>query len=208
MKTDTLTVQKRSDRGKLATRRLRREGRLPAVIYGHNEPSISLSISAEQLHATLRHGAKVVQLAGDLQGQALLQQIQWDTFAREVLHIDLLRVAKGELVKVEIEVVGRGDAPGENEGGIITWNHHVVEIEVAPGQIPERLHIDMTEVGLGDSRTAADILDLPEGTNMITPSDQVMVSCSRPTITDEEEGAVGTEGEPEVIKKESAEGEE
>src|SRR5690606_23263883 len=111
MKTETLTVEKRTESGKLATRRLRREGRLPATIYGHNEPAISLSVCADQLSATLRHGAKVVQLKGDLQEQALLQEIQWDTYAREVLHVDLLRVAKGERVKVEIEVAGRGDAP-------------------------------------------------------------------------------------------------
>ncbi len=201
MKTETLTVEKRSDSGKLATRRLRREGRLPAIIYGHNEPSVSLSVCADQFSATLRHGAKVVQLAGDLQEQALLHDIQWDTFGREVLHIDFLRVSKGERVKVEIEVVGRGDAPGEHEGGVITWSHHVVEIEVTPADIPERLHLDMTKLQLSGSLSAADIFDLPPGATLVTPQDQVLVSCSR-AAADEEDLAPGATGaEPEVIKK-------
>lgn len=208
MKTETLTVQKRTESGKLATRRLRREGRLPATIYGHNEPAISLSVCADQLSATLRHGAKVVQLAGDLQEQALLQEIQWDTFAREVLHIDLLRVSKGERVKVEIEVVGRGESAGEMEGGLLTWSHHVVEIEVTPAGIPERLHLDMTKLQLGESLSAADIYDLPSGATFVTPEDQVLVSCSRPAVEEEDLSPAATGDEPEIIKKGKDEGEE
>lgn len=208
MKTETLNVQKRTTSGKLATRRLRREGRLPAVLYGHNEPAISLSIEGDALSATLRHGAKVVQLAGDLQEQALLQDVQWDTYGREVLHVDLLRVAKGERVHVEIEVVGRGEAVGEREGGVVTWVVHAVEIEVTPSDIPERLHIDLTSLELGGSRTAGDIFDLPAGATLVTPADTVMVNCSHPVGDVDVELAAGAEAEPEVIKKDRKEAED
>jgi large subunit ribosomal protein L25 len=205
MKTETLTVTKRTTSGKLATRRLRREGRLPAVLYGHNEPSISLSVAGDQLHTTLRHGAKVVQLAGDLQEQALLQAVQWDTYGREVLHVDLLRVAKGERVHVEIEVVGRGESVGEREGGVVTWVLHNAEIEVTPGDIPERLHIDLTDLALGQSKTVADIFDLPQGAKLLTPADTVMVTCTRAVGDVEEDASLPSGNEPEVIKRDRKE---
>lgn len=208
MNSDTLNVQKRTTNGTLATRRLRREGRLPAVLYGHDKPSISLSIEGDELNATLRHGFKVVQLAGDLQEQALLQAIQWDTYGREVLHVDLLRVAKGERVRVEIEVDGRGEAIGEREGGLVTWVVHTVEIEVTPSGIPERMHIDLSNLELGGACTAGDIFDLPSEATLITPADTVMVTCSHPVPEEEVEGAIASEDEPEIIKKDRKESED
>jgi large subunit ribosomal protein L25 len=208
MKAETLNVSKRTDSGKLATRRLRREGRLPAVLYGHKEPSISLALEGDQLHTTLRHGAKVVQLAGDLQEQALLQDIQWDTFGREVLHVDLLRIAKGERVHVEIEVSGRGESAGERDGGVVTWVVHSVQIEVTPSNIPERLHIDLADLNLGESKSAGDIFDLPEGATLLTSEDTVMVNCSHPVGDVDEDASLPAGEEPEVVKKDRKESDE
>lgn len=197
---ETLNVEKRTALGTRASQRLRGEGRLPAVLYGHGEESVSLTLDGDELAASLRHGAKVVQLKGEIQGQALLQQVQWDTFGRYVLHVDLLRVSKGERVKVEIEVVGRGDAPGENEGGVLTWVNHSVEIEITPADIPERLHVDLSKVNVGDTRTAGDVIDLPAGAELVTPSDRVLVTCTH-VAADEEEGVAGPTGaEPELVK--------
>lgn len=201
MKTETLNVQKRTESGSLAARRLRRTGKLPAILYGHNEPAVSLAIEVDQLQASLRHGAKVVQLAGDLQEQALLQDVQWDTFGREVLHVDLLRVSRGERVHVEIEVVGRGESAGEREGGLVTWVQHSVEIEVTPNEIPDRLHIDLNKLEMGESRTAGDIFDLPEGATLLSSPELVMVTCTRPAGDVDEDGSLPSEVEPEVIKK-------
>ena len=113
---ETLNVKKRQTTGSRASNRLRSQGLCPAVLYGHNEPSVSLSLPYDELAATLRHGAKVVELAGDEQGQALLQDPQWDTFGRHVLHADLLRISAGERVHVEIPVEAKGEAPGEKDG--------------------------------------------------------------------------------------------
>lgn len=200
---EVLKVKKREDRGSRASNRLRCEGRCPAVLYGHNEPAVSLSLASDELSATLRHGAKIVQLAGDLDEQALLQSLQWDTFGRNVLHVDLLRVAKGEKIKVEIEVVGKGDAPGENDGGILTWINHSVEIEVIPSKVPEKLHVSLSELQIGGTLTASDIFDLPEGAELVTAPERVIVNCVPPAAEpDEAEGAEAPTGaEPEVIGK-------
>ncbi|MCO6043921.1 50S ribosomal protein L25 [Aeoliella sp. ICT_H6.2] len=198
---ETLNVKKREKLGTRASDRLRSEGLCPAVLYGHNEPSVSLAVPYEELSTTLRHGAKIVQLAGDEKGQALLQDLQWDTFGRYVLHADLLRVAAGERVHVEIPVEAKGQAPGEDEGGMMTWVNHSVEIEVTPANVPEKLHIDLANVHLGDTVTASAVIDLPEGAKLLTDADRVLLNCVAPLAEEpEEEEALGTTGaEPELV---------
>jgi large subunit ribosomal protein L25 len=207
---ETLNVKKRENTGTRASSRLRSEGRCPAVLYGHNEPSVSLSLAYDELSATLRHGAEVVDLKGDEKGQALLQDLQWDTFGRYVLHADLLRISAGERVHVEIGVEGQGNAPGEEEGGVMTWVNHSVEIEVTPANIPEKLHINLALVHLGDTITAAAITDLPEGAKLLTPADRVLLNCVPPMAEepDEAEAAAATGAEPELVGKKEEEGEE
>src|SRR5712675_2543308 len=84
---ETLKVEKRKSFGKRNNVRLRRAGRLPAILYGHGEESVSLTLASDQFEASLRHGAKVVDLNGDAEGKALLQDVQWDTFYQNVLHV-------------------------------------------------------------------------------------------------------------------------
>ncbi len=198
---ETLTVKKRETTGSLSSNRLRREGQCPVVLYGHNEPSVHLSVPYDQLATSLRHGAKLVQLTGDEQGQAILQDLQYDTFGRYVLHADLLRVDAGERVTVEIPVEAKGEAPGEADGGIITWVNHSVEIEVTPASIPEKLHIDMTTVNLGDTVTASAIIDLPEGAVLVTAPERVLINCVAPQAAEEEDSTVAGAVEPELIGK-------
>ena len=114
-----LHVEKRKSFGKRNNERLRRAGRLPAVLYGHGEEAVSLTLAADQFEASLRHGAKVVDLDGDASGKALLQDVQWDTFFQQVLHVDLLRVRAGEKVTIEVPIELRGESPGVRDGGII-----------------------------------------------------------------------------------------
>ena len=80
---------------------------------------MSLTLASDQFEASLRHGAKVVDLNGDAEGKALLQDVQWDTFYQQVLHVDLLRVRAGEKVKIEVPIELRGEAAGVREGGIL-----------------------------------------------------------------------------------------
>jgi large subunit ribosomal protein L25 len=197
---ETLQVKKRKDTGKLNNRRLRREGHLPAILYGHGEEAVMLTLPAEQLEATLRHGAKVVDLAGDASGQALLQDIHWDTFQKHVLHIDLLRVDASERVTVEVPLQLRGEAPGEHEGGIVEHLIHYVEIETSPVNIPEALHIKINKLALHGTLTLADIVDMPEGATLITDAKSIAVQCVEPAA-EEDEDALAAAGvaEPEVI---------
>ncbi len=207
---ELLHVEKRKSLGKRNNERLRRAGRLPAVLYGHGEESVSLTLAADQFEASLRHGAKVVDLDGDASGKALLQDVQWDTFFQQVLHVDLLRVRAGEKVKIDVPVELRGEAAGVLEGGILEQVVHSIEIEVPLDVIPDKLHLNVKNLQIGGHLTAKDIIDLPVGATILSDEEELIVHCVK-RAAEEEEVAPAEEGataEPEVIGKGKEEEEE
>jgi large subunit ribosomal protein L25 len=208
---ELLTVQHRSTRGKRNARRLRKAGSLPAVLYGHGEKSVSLALPTEQFEAALRHRAKVVQLSGDAEGRALIQELQWDTFSTRVLHVDLMRVAADERVTLVVPIELRGSAPGEREGGVVEHLLHEIEVETTVDTIPERLHVNVNSLELHGSLSTSDIEDLPPGAKILVDEPQVIVQCVEPPEEPEEEELAVGEAEPEIIgrkDKDEAESEE
>lgn len=204
---EVLEVKKRDLVGKLNNSRLRRAGKLPAVLYGHGKECLSLEVSADDLKSSLRHGAKLVQLKGAADGQALLQDIQWDTFQQHVLHVDLLRVEAQDRVKVNVDLLLRGEAPGEHEGGVVEHLVHFLEIETDPGHIPDHLHVSINQLHLGEELRISDIEDLPAGATVLGEPDMILVHCVEPTVLPEVE-ETGTDGaEPEIIGGRQDEGE-
>jgi large subunit ribosomal protein L25 len=180
------------------------------VLYGHGEESVSLTLAADQFEASLRHGAKVVDLDGDANGKALLQDVQWDTFYQQVLHVDLLRVRAGEKVTIDVPVELRGESVGVLEGGVLEQVIHSIEIEVALDVIPDKLHLNIKNLKIGDYLSAKDIVDLPPGAKVLIDEDEMIVHCVA-RAEEEEEVAPAEEGaaaEPEVISKGKADEEE
>lgn len=207
---ETLEVAVRKTRGKLRNRRMRQSGQLPGILYGHGQEPISVTIPMEQMEATLRHGAQVVDLKGAADGQALLQEIQWDTYQQNVLHVDLLRVDASDRVAVEVPLTLRGEAPGQREGGIVDLLVHAVEIETSPAAIPEQLHLNVNQLHLDGELKVTDIEDLPSDVKVLLDPDTTLVECRQPVEIPEEEEEVAAGGgeEPEVIgRKEEEEGE-
>lgn len=198
---DTLTAAKREKIGSRASMRLRAEGLVPAVLYGHKEAPQSLSLLLTELRKSLAHKAKVINLTGDASGQAIVQAVQWDTFHRDLLHIDLLRVDANERVHVTVPLEMKGDAPGLDEGGVVTVVVDHIEIEAPPASIPEVVHVDLSNLHLGDSLTAGDITDLPEGAKLLTDAETVLVHCVPTAGSSKEDEAAAAAAVPEVIKK-------
>lgn len=196
---DTLTATKRDACGSLASRKLRAAGSVPAVLYGHKEAAESLAVSERELRKALAHKAKVVQLAGDASGQAIVQAVQWDTFHRELLHLDLLRVSKGEKVHTTVPVELRGVARGAEEGGVVSAVHDHVEVEATPANIPEVLYVDVSGLGIGESATVADLSEVPDGCTVLTPPERVLANCSPPASEPELDDVAAPAESPEVI---------
>ncbi|NIL97646.1 MAG: 50S ribosomal protein L25, partial [Planctomycetales bacterium] len=192
----------RQTRGKRNARRLRSAGYIPAILYGHGEACVSLSLEAGQIGAAVRHGSRIVELDGALQEKAFIRDIQWDPFGNAILHVDLTRVAADEKVTVNVALELRGVAPGTKAGGMIENPVHDLEIECPAARIPEKLQLNINNLQLGESLTAA-ALDLPEGARLMVSQDTVLVQCVEPHVEAEEE-AVPEAVEPELIGRKPA----
>lgn len=203
---DTLMVEVRDTLGTRSCRKLRAEGRLPAVLYGRGEETVPLTVRADELRGVLRHGGKVVQLAGAESGQALVQATQWDTFGSYLLHLDLVRVVAGEAMTVEVEVELKGEAVGVRDGGLVEQLLRAVVIEAPPAAIPDRLFLDVSELPLNGSLPAGEVSGLPAGAKLVTDAAEAVVHCVPPADEpDLAEASAGTT-DPEVIGAKEKEG--
>lgn len=199
---EVLDVEKRDRTGSKATRQLRRNGRVPAVLYGHGEANEHLSIPEAQVKSLLRHHAKTVELDGAVKDTALVSEIHWDALGIDVLHMDLIRVNLKELVEVEVPIHTHGDPVGLREGGVLIDNVYEVEIRCPAGSIPENVTLNVSDLHVGGHLTAGD-LKLPDGVELLTPVDTIVIHMEEPRAELEEEAAGEEAGaeEPEVIAK-------
>lgn len=207
---DTLNVAVREQLGTNKTRQLRRSGHIPAILYGHGEKNVNLSIPTREVELALRHGAKLVDIRGAVSDSALISDIQWDAFGSNVLHLDLTRVSADEKVQVAVQVELRGEAPGVREGGVVEHVTHEIEIECAVNMLPEKIVVNINELHMDASVSAAD-LELPKGATLLSDADAVIVHVIEPTPEEETDETLGADGaEPEVIgaKPEEDEGDE
>ena len=204
---EVLNVQIRETRGKRNARRLRTSGSTPAVLYGHGKETISLTVPTDEMDAAVRHGSRVVTLAGALSEKAFIRELQWDTWGTHVLHADLTRVFEHEKVEVEIALELRGEAPGVREGGVVEQLVHRINLQCEATLIPDKLHVNINHLKLGESIAMAG-LELPERAALLDDPETLVVHCVQPAAEFEEE-AVEAEGvEPEVIGRKEEEGEE
>src|SRR5512137_1003140 len=125
---ESLQVKVREQLGTRQTRRLRQGGLVPAILYGHGEKNVSLSIPELQVKHAVRHGARLVDLSGDVTETALIRQVQWDAFGLQVLHLDLSRVSADETVEITLPIELKGTAPGVREGGLVEHVKHETRI--------------------------------------------------------------------------------
>ena len=194
-----LNAAVRAEVGSNAVKKVRKAGRIPAVLYGHGEQNVNLSLAEEELHSVIRHGSKLVDLKGDVVDTALIRDVQWSTFGTDVLHVDLARVSAEERVRVTVPVEVRGTAAGSREGGIVELVVHDVEVECPAGSIPEKIEARVHDLHVGHALKAGDIA-LPEGVRLLVDPDSIIVHCVGRTLEEEEEAAPAAEAaEPEVI---------
>lgn len=202
---DTLQVESRDLQGKRNSKRLRIAGKIPAVVYGHGQESVSIAVAADAMSAAIRHGSRVVQLQGAVTDSALIRELQYDPFGIEILHVDFTRVSAHERVHVKVPIQLKGQAQGAKEGGVVEHIIHEVEIECPVSAIPSKLVINVTDLKL-DEEIMLSQIPLPEGVSLMNEDDQVAVHCVRQK--EEEEGVGGEGAEPELIRKEKGEEDE
>ncbi len=207
----TLQVARRTGTGKGAARTLRRDGQIPAVIYGHNRAAEALSVdraALSKLLAGISAGSTIldVSLDGDAPVKALIRDIQRNPLRNtEVLHLDLYEVRADEKITLEVPVHLTGTSDGvRNFGGILDQVLHRLEIRVFPADIPEHVSLDVTLLGIGKSIYVRDV-NLPKVEIL---NDPTLPICSVVAPRTEEApvaAAADATAEPEVIRKAKAE---
>src|SRR5947209_3945055 len=166
-------AQVRSTRGSQKARQMRRKGLVPAVVYGHKEETVSISLPAEELEKAIRHGVRVVDLkTGGTVQKALIKEVQWDHLGKELLHVDFARVAADERVVVTVPIELRGIAPGVGAGGVLDQPIHTLSVECLAISLPESIRVNVNELQLGGSIHVRD-LHLPEGVKVMADPDAI-----------------------------------
>ena len=211
----TIKAQKREQLGKNACHRLRREGRVPAVIYGEGADSQPLIVDKKDFLAILKSesGENTLFKVG-FEAElldAMIKDLQTDPATDELLHVDLIRISMDKAIRVSVNVLLKGEPVGvKAEGGFVDFITRQVEVECLPKDIPESLDLDISQLHLHQSAKIAD-LAAPAGVKLMGEPNQVLVIIELPKeeVVKEaapEEAAVAEEkAEPEVIKKERAE---
>lgn len=153
----TLKAEPRTRVGKGSARALRRQGKIPAVIYGDKQAPLSITVSANEIYHRIYRGhftTTIVDIEVDGKTiRALPREYQMDPVKDMPLHVDFLRVSKGAVVTVEVPVqfINEEQSPGLKRGGVLNVVRHQVEVECPADAIPEHIVVDLTGVDLGDS---------------------------------------------------------
>src|SRR3954447_11521921 len=194
----SLTITPREATNSRETRRLRREGRVPGVLYGLGESSRCFSVDARELRHALHAAGAVLELTGDgtETTAAVLKDTQRHPVRGEVLHVDLLRVALNKPIHapVAVHLVGGEDAPGVKEGGVLEHVTREVTVEALPSDIPEALDFDVSEMNINDTATL-EHLTAPAGVTILDDLETVVATLTPPRVEEEPETEVETETE-------------
>jgi large subunit ribosomal protein L25 len=185
-----LTAVVRTETGKGASRRARRAGKVPAVLYGHGSDPQHLELDGHDFAAVLRHAGTNAVLSLDIEGKeqlALTKALEVHPIRRSIQHVDLLVVRRGEKVTVEVNVVIEGEAVS---GSLVTQDSNTITIEAEALSIPEQLTLSIEGAEIG-TQFAASSIPLPSGVNLISDPDMLVVNVvAAPTAEDlESEGA-------------------
>ena len=209
----TLQAVKRGDKGKNEARRHRAAGRLPAIVYGTGNQPIPVTVEPKALSRILHSdsGANTLitlRVEGESDARVLVKEYQLDPITHDLLHADFYRVAMDKVIQVTVPITLKGDAKGVKlQGGIVDFVTRQIEVECLPGDIPDQIDVDITELMMNDGVRVRDLATGGKWTS-ITEPETLIVHLVAPRAEEApaadaaaEVAAPGTPAEPEVIKK-------
>jgi large subunit ribosomal protein L25 len=200
-----LSVQSREALGKAAVGRLRRQGLVPAILYGGGSAPVALAVTPADVQRTLQgHGAGGVlvslRLPGDAEPRtAVVRELQFDPVRDTLIHIDFQAVRMDEEITVEVPVHVVGEAAGvKDQSGVLALLLRTVEVSCLPSLIPERIDVDVSALRIHDVATIAN-LQLPEGVRVTMPASQPVATVAPPMAEEVVATAAAPTAEPEVV---------
>ena len=210
-----LKAEVRQERGKGPARRMRAAGKVPGTVYGRGMDAVAVTVDARELDHTLSTDAGANVLidlrVGSDTHLTLARALDRHPIRGTILHVDFLKIARDVAITVDVPVHFEGDAKGVKEGGVLEHHLWQLHVECLPGNVPERINIDVSEMDIGSIVRVADVR-VPDGVTILTGEEEIIVTCVVPQILKVEEEvpaeeAVAAEGE-EGEAAEAAEGAE
>jgi large subunit ribosomal protein L25 len=203
MAAEKITAESRTEFGKGAARRIRREHKVPAVLYGHGNDPIHLTLPGHDTMMALKHGGANALLELDIEGKsqlALTKQVQVDPIKRHLEHIDFVAVRRGEKVTVDVPVVTTGDAERET---LVVLENNTVQIEAEATHIPERIEVSIEGLPAGTQVLASELV-LPDGATLLVDPETLIVNITEATTTEQLEAELAeAEAEAGIVHEES-----
>lgn len=215
MERHSIEAELRTETGKGAARTIRRDGLIPGVVYGRGNDPRSIKVDPLDIEKLLHSNAIfdltfVGEDGGEDEATVIIKDYQKDVIKQNLLHVDFQFISMDEKITVSVPMRLEGDALGVRNGGVLQHLLREIEIDALPAEIPEEITIDISELEVGESLAVAD-LELSEGLDLVTESDEVIVTVVTPTELVEEEEETEAEDEflePEVIGEDDEEEEE
>jgi large subunit ribosomal protein L25 len=208
MEAQQISVKKRSLEGTSASRRMRRAGSLPGVIYGIDSNPLSVELETHVVEQVLHHHASETILVDiDLEGEGtlsvLIKDVQHHPVSGALVHVDLQRVAANQTLQVEVSLELVGEPEGVKLGGLLDHVMHTLLVECLPGDLPETVDVDVSELEIGSSIHVSD-LKLGNKITVLSDADGLVASVAAPRVEEETEDEDAAK-EPEVITEKPSE---
>jgi large subunit ribosomal protein L25 len=196
-----LVVSQRTLLGSAESRRLRRQGLIPGVLYGRTEP-VAIAVGERDLRAALTtsagsHAVLDVAVDGGSAHSAILKEFQRDKVRGTIIHVDLQEVRLDQPIHATVAVTLVGDSVGVREGGVLNQVTNAVNVEALPLEVPQHLEADVSGLGIGEALRLSQI-DVPAGVTLLDDPEETVIASVQ----------LAREEEPEVLEGEEAEGAE
>ena len=209
MEAQQISVKKRSLEGTSASRRMRRAGSLPGIVYGIDSNPLSVELETHVVEQVLHHHASETILVDiDLEGEGavsvLIKDVQHHPVSGALVHVDLQRVAANQTLQVEVSLELEGEPEGVKVGGLLDHVMHTILVECLPGDLPEMVNVDVSELEIGSSIHVSD-LKLGSKITVLSDADAVVAGVSAPRVVQEEDEDGDAAAEPEVITEKRSE---
>ncbi|MFA9399524.1 MAG: 50S ribosomal protein L25 [Acidobacteriota bacterium] len=207
----TLPASPRTEFGSRTTRRLRRDGKIPGVVYSGGQDATSFQVESREARVILGEGHALfdLQIEGSDAVPVVIKEQQHHPVRGDLQHLDLQKVRLDEAIQAEvvIELEGGEDAPGFKQGGVLEHVTREITVEALPTEIPDGISLDVSAMEINDVLSLTDLI-VPEGVELVAdePSEVTLVTLSPPRIEEEPEPEVETD--PELVGEVGEEGEE
>jgi len=194
--------QKNQGTGTRVARRLRSRGRVPAIVYGHKQTPVPITVARDDVLLILKRSTHLAQLQiGDTTQMVLVRDIQWDHLGKEVLHLDFARVSAEESIETEVRLEVRGTPAGASEGGVLEVLVHSIKVTCRANAIPDSIRVDVSGLHLDEAAHVRDLV-LPEGVTVDADPDLLLMHVVAPRAAEVAAPAIEPgPSQPELIRR-------